>query len=64
MCVAHGSRSVGVCGCSRLARDKSPGLCLDLVEREVDRREVRSREMGVECPGRVEKGREVRSCVG
>lgn len=64
MRVAHGSRSVGVCRCGRLAGDESSGLCLDLVEGEVDRREVRSREMGVERPGRVEEGREVRSYVG
>ena len=33
----HGhSRATGVRRCSRLSRDQSTGLCLDLVEREVD----------------------------
>ena len=57
--MTRGSRSVCVCRCARLARDESPGLCLDLVEGEVDRREVRPREMRVEGPGRVEEGRKV-----
>lgn len=58
-CVARGSRSVGVGRRGRLARDESSGLCLDLVEGEVDGGEVGSREMGVECSGRVEEGRKV-----
>lgn len=63
-CVARDSRSVGVCRGAWLAGDEPSGLCLDLVEREVDRGKVRSRKMGVESPGRVEEGRKVRSYVG
>lgn len=63
-CVPRSSRSVSVCWRARLARYESSGLSLDLVEGEVDGRKVGSREMGVERPGRVEEGREVRGHVG